>query len=164
MVFIGFDCFVKFLKRPNKPLHHSHFVYQLLFNNVFVEQKDCNCSIEHQSSTFLNQKSQANFANKTEQLIYYGEEMCIYGLTTTTSHRPSEATAKREFNVIEATVNTLLGPSAAIPKVYIESEKITEIFTAEVISYTSYNSIIEQIKSKFDSMIIQLVQSNWLHP
>ena len=123
-------------------------MYQALFNNVSVEQKDCNCSIEHQSSTLLNQRSQANFANKTEQLIYYGEEMCIYCLTTTTSHRPSEATAKREFNVIEATINTLLGPSAAIPKVYIESEKITEIFTAEVISYTSYNRI--KIKIRLD--------------
>ena len=90
----------------------------------------------------MNQKSQANFVNKTEQLIYYGEEMCIYCLTTTTSHRPSEASAKREFNVIEATINTLLGPSVAIPKVYID------------------NSIIEQLKSKFNSMIIQLVQSN----
>ena len=73
--------FVKFLK----PLHHSHFVYQALFNNVTVEQRDCNCSIEHQSSTLFNQRSQANFPNKTEQLIYYGEEMCIYCLT---SHRP----------------------------------------------------------------------------
>ena len=86
--------------------------------------------------------------------------MCIYFLTTTISHRPSEASAKREFNVIKATINTLLGPSVSIPKVYIESEKITEIFTAEVISYTSYNSIIEQLKSKFNSMIIQLVQRN----
>ena len=150
---------VKFLKRQNKPLYHSHFIYQGLFNNVYVQQRDCNCSVEHQSGSLLTQR---NFGNKTEQLIYYGDEMCIFFMTTTTtSLRPSEATAKREFIVVDATIDTLLGLSGAnSSRVYVEPEKITEIFTAEVISYTSYDQIITELKAKVDSTIVQLIQSN----
>ena len=55
----------------------------------------------------------------------------------------------------------MLGLSGAnSSRVYVEPEKITEIFTAEVISYTSYDQIIKELKAKVDLTIVQLIQSN----
>ena len=89
-------------------LSHKHYLYKALFNNVFIKEIECYCSLEDQSLNFQKQNMQDNFPDETPYLLYCDETLCIHCLTTTVSRRPSEATAKREFNVIESTIDNLL--------------------------------------------------------
>ena len=60
---------------------------------------------------FIYEDQYFNMVTSTSSIAVHSEtkamteEICIYCLTTTTSYRPSETTAKRRFNIIESTIS-----------------------------------------------------------
>ena len=145
-------------------LSHKHYLYKALFNNVFIQENKCYCSLEDQSLNFQKQNMQDNFPDETPYLLYCDETLCIHCLTTTVSRSPSEATAKREFNVIESTIDNLLEGTTTgnkeYTREYILPEKIDEIFTADLVSYASYDSFLQEIQTKIDDALLKLAQGN----
>ena len=58
--------------------------------------------------------------------------------------------------MIESTIDNLMGETTT-GKVYIHCGEIHEIFTADLVSYASYDSLLQQIQAKIDDALFKMV-------
>ena len=149
------------MKKPRGCVAHKHYRYQGLFNNIFLETKQSTYDPQQQETTIHEQeqriKDQKTFPNGYEYLIHYSENFCVYFITTTNYKRPSEATAARNFTVLEFPMDRVLGsPSSSTTKIYVKDSKIKEIFTADIVSFLSFDDCLQEIESKVDETLQNL--------
>ena len=156
--------FSKHLKKPRVSITHNHYTYQGLFNNIYVEIKEVTCSPQCQQTTISEQeqvKDKRTFPDRYKYLIYGGDNFCVYFITTTTFKRPSDAIAARDFQVLELSMDRVLGSSSlSTNKIYVDSSKIKEIFMPEIISFLSFDDCLEDIQTKVDETLQNLTAEN----
>ena len=122
----------------------------------------CACDIQHQKELSSQQalvKDVRSFPDKTNFLLHYSNDFCIYCITTSNFKRPSEARASRRFTVIESSIHTVLGTRSS-SRVYVSPDRINEIFMADIISFNSFHNCIDDIQLKVDKTLQNLTSGN----